>query len=74
MFSGLPTSKAATVEYLKNHFDEDMDLSKIYRLLLGNQKLLYYLPMPCFIASNILDEMHISENIEISFRSSKTYT
>lgn len=28
-----PTSKAATVEYLKNHFDEDMDLSKIYRYL-----------------------------------------
>ena len=26
-----PTSKAATVEYLKNHFDED--LSKIYRYL-----------------------------------------
>lgn len=28
-----PTSKAATVEYLKNHFDEDVDLSKIYRYL-----------------------------------------
>ena len=28
-----PTSKAATVEYLKNHFDEDMDLSKVYRYL-----------------------------------------
>lgn len=28
-----PTSKAATVEYLKNHFDEDLDLSKIYRYL-----------------------------------------
>lgn len=28
-----PASKAATVEYLKNHFDEDMDLSKIYRYL-----------------------------------------
>ena len=27
------TSKAATVEYLKNHFDEDVDLSKIYRYL-----------------------------------------
>ena len=26
-----PTSKAATVEYLKNHFDEDVNLSKIYR-------------------------------------------
>lgn len=25
-----PSSKAATVEYLKNHFDEDVDLSKIY--------------------------------------------
>ncbi|WP_338129847.1 hypothetical protein [Prevotella corporis] len=25
-----PTSKAATVEYLKNRFDEDVDLSKIY--------------------------------------------
>lgn len=25
-----PSSKAATVEYLMNHFDEDMDLSKIY--------------------------------------------
>ena len=24
------TSKAAMVEYLKNHFDEDVDLSKIY--------------------------------------------
>ena len=28
-----PTSKAATVEYLKNHFDEDLNLSKIYRYL-----------------------------------------
>ena len=28
-----PTSKAATVEYLKNHFDEDVDLSRIYRYL-----------------------------------------
>ncbi len=28
-----PTSKAATVEYLKNHFDEDVDLSEIYRYL-----------------------------------------
>ena len=28
-----PTSKAATVEYLKNHFDEDVDLSKTYRYL-----------------------------------------
>ena len=28
-----PTSKAATVEYLKNHFDEDVDLSKVYRYL-----------------------------------------
>ena len=28
-----PTSKAAMVEYLKNHFDEDVDLSKIYRYL-----------------------------------------
>lgn len=28
-----PASKAATVEYLKNHFDEDIDLSKIYRYL-----------------------------------------
>ena len=28
-----PTSKAATAEYLKNHFDEDVDLSKIYRYL-----------------------------------------
>ena len=28
-----PTSKAATVEYLKNHFDEDLDLPKIYRYL-----------------------------------------
>ena len=28
-----PSSKAATVEYLKNHFDEDLDLSKIYRYL-----------------------------------------
>ncbi len=24
-------SKMATVEYLKSHFDEDVDLSKIYR-------------------------------------------
>lgn len=30
---GFPTSKAATVEYLKNHFDEDVDLSRIYRYL-----------------------------------------
>ena len=28
-----PASKAATVEYLKNHFDEDVNLSKIYRYL-----------------------------------------
>jgi len=28
-----PVSKAATVEYLKNHFDEDLNLSKIYRYL-----------------------------------------
>ena len=28
-----PASKAATVEYLKNHFDEDLNLSKIYRYL-----------------------------------------
>ena len=28
-----PASKAATVEFLKNHFDEDVDLSKIYRYL-----------------------------------------
>ena len=28
-----PASKAATVEYLKNHFDEGIDLSKIYRYL-----------------------------------------
>ena len=25
-----PSSKAATVEYLKNHFDEDVDLSKMH--------------------------------------------
>lgn len=28
-----PANKAATVEYLKNHFDEDISLSKIYRYL-----------------------------------------
>lgn len=28
-----PASKAATAEYLKNHFDEDINLSKIYRYL-----------------------------------------
>ena len=28
-----PASKAATVEYLKNHFDDDVDLLKIYRYL-----------------------------------------
>ena len=28
-----PASKAATVEYLKNYFDEDVSLSKIYRYL-----------------------------------------
>lgn len=35
-----PASKAATVEYLKNHFDEDVNLSKIYRYLdkLGNKQ------------------------------------
>ena len=26
-----PASKSATVEYLKNHFDDDVSLSKIYR-------------------------------------------
>ena len=30
---GCPASKAATVEFLKNHFDEDVDLSEIYRCL-----------------------------------------
>ena len=28
-----PASKSATAEYLKNHFDDDVDLSKIYRYL-----------------------------------------
>jgi hypothetical protein len=28
-----PMSKSGTVEYLKSHFDEDTDLSKIYRYL-----------------------------------------
>jgi hypothetical protein len=28
-----PSSKSATVEYLKNHFDEDVNLTKIYRYL-----------------------------------------
>lgn len=28
-----PASKSATVEYLKNHFDEDVSLSKVYRHL-----------------------------------------
>lgn len=28
-----PMSKMATVDYLKSHFDEDVDLSKIYRYL-----------------------------------------
>lgn len=28
-----PASKAATVEYLKNYYDEDLNLSKIYRYL-----------------------------------------
>lgn len=28
-----PTSKSATVEYLKNYYDEDINLSKIYRYL-----------------------------------------
>lgn len=28
-----PASKAATVEYLKNHFDDDVNLSRIYRYL-----------------------------------------
>mgnify|MGYP000146339922 FL=1 len=28
-----PASKAATAEYLKKHFDEDVSLSKIYRYL-----------------------------------------
>jgi transposase len=28
-----PSSKSATVEYLKNHFDEDFNLTKIYRYL-----------------------------------------
>lgn len=28
-----PASKSATVEYLKNHFDEDVSLSRIYRYL-----------------------------------------
>jgi transposase len=28
-----PSSKAATVEYLKNHFDEDVNLTRLYRYL-----------------------------------------
>ena len=28
-----PVSKSATVEYLKNHFDEDVNLSRIYRYM-----------------------------------------
>lgn len=28
-----PASKASTVKYLKNHFDDDVSLSKIYRYL-----------------------------------------
>ena len=28
-----PSSKSATVDYLKSHFDEDIDLNKIYRYL-----------------------------------------
>lgn len=28
-----PASKAATVEYLKNYYDEDIDLSRVYRYL-----------------------------------------
>ena len=28
-----PASKSATVEYLKNHFDDDVSLSKVYRYL-----------------------------------------
>ena len=28
-----PSSKSATVEYLKNHFDEDVNLNRIYRYL-----------------------------------------
>ena len=31
-----PASKSATVEYLKNYYDEDLDLSKIYRATLIN--------------------------------------
>ena len=35
-----PASKAATVGYLKNHFDEDVNLYRIYRYLdkLGNKQ------------------------------------
>lgn len=29
----LPMSKMATVEYLKSHFNEDVDLNRIYRYL-----------------------------------------
>jgi hypothetical protein len=28
-----PMSKSATVEYLKSHFDEDLNLDKIYRYM-----------------------------------------
>ena len=28
-----PMSKSATVEYLKSHFDEDLQLDKIYRYM-----------------------------------------
>jgi hypothetical protein len=32
-----PMSKKATVDYLKSYFDEDVNLSKIYRLPLYGQ-------------------------------------
>jgi hypothetical protein len=53
-----PTSKAATVEYLKNHFDEDVDLSRIYRYLdkLSDHQHEAHICI-CFVALKIYKEL-----------------
>ena len=50
-----PASKAATVEYLKNHFDDDVDLSRIYR----------YLDKLADNQHNIVQEISVKHTLEL---------
>ena len=57
----------------------EIELGKLYYhyhicILINHQDFWDYLPMTCLIASHILNEIHIAENIEISFDSYDTRT